>query len=737
MFALIASIALVLALLLAVVFGPLLEMWAWGPALLALTVACAGALVVFVRGGGGRTPGWLVWLGLASVGWFGWRAFSSPVAELGLADGLLMLGGVAAFVVTRALDRNELASRVLIWGVGLLVLASVILVAVQLRDPGFRIQFARVQEPLPGGFFGSYSEGANFLIGCSFLLGGVAAFGRGAWVARTLLGVLAVSGMVAVILMRSRGGMVGGGVGLAVFMILTLVQAKRQNSRWFAVGVVAIPLMGVAAAAFLWWGWGFAQESRFGEADYGKLLDNSSRLHMGAVAMSCVARHPWTGGGSRSFSWECYQEWDLNDYGYLGGRPDLVHNELLEALTDYGIVGGLLLMVFVGSIAVRALVKLLVTDQPEELRDGGGWRMGALAAVAGMLAQSNFSFVFHLLPSIILLGCCLGLACRGPVGGDGEKRRMWGMLGMGLMAVMVIAGGLPAGVLGTRVCLVVWPVAYGKMAKRHEEGVGRFRSAAGIWPQYDLYLRLGRSCQMLAWDGSDPDGGGRLLEDALDSYTRAHRANPYEPAPAVLCADLASRLGQDERAEASYDLAVRLQGKLEFVFHAYSSAAVHFEQKASKLYGLGDIDKAIDTMRKAAVAIDKSGELGPEWMIDRGRTISIHEALGVMLEIRGDLKDAYAEYERASAVPGGYSAHLRASRLLYQEADRLWKGSRKPGEALYLFERALERFHRSAGVAVSGVTPEQRKALLDAIQRSIASLKAGKIEPKEIKPFGN
>ena len=97
--ALIAAIALVIALLLAVVFGPLLEMWAWGPALLALVVACVPALWSLVRGGGGRTPGWLVWLGLASVGWFGWRALSSPVADYGVADGLLMLGAVGAFVV--------------------------------------------------------------------------------------------------------------------------------------------------------------------------------------------------------------------------------------------------------------------------------------------------------------------------------------------------------------------------------------------------------------------------------------------------------------------------------------------------------------------------------------------------------------------------------------------------------------------------------------------------------------
>ena len=733
--ALIAAIALVIALLLAVVFGPLLEMWAWGPALLALVVACVPALWSLVRGGGGRTPGWLVWLGLASVGWFGWRALSSPVADYGVADGLLMLGAVGAFVVVRALDGNPRAGRVLAWGMALLVFASVVLVAVQLKNPGFRIQFGKVDNPLPGGFFGSYSEGAHFLIGCSLVTGALAVFGRGGWFGRTLLGVIALAGMAAVILMRSRGGMVGGAVGLAVFMVLVLVQAKRQNCRWFPVGVIAIPLMGAVAAAFLWWGWSFAQESRFGDADYGKLMDNSGRLHMGSVAVSCAARHPWVGGGSRSFSWECYQEWDVKDYGYLGGRPDMVHNELLEAITGYGVVGGVLLVAFFGAVAIRSLVALVVIDGPDELKVGGGWRVGGLAAAAGMLAQSNFSFLFHLMPSMILLGCCLGCACN-QVGGEiALGRRIPAKVGMVLLGVLVIAAGLPAGVLGTRVCMVVWPVAYGEMAKQHEEGVVRFRAACEIWPQYDLHMWLGTKRQMLAFEKSDPECRGKLMTEARGSYEKAHRANPYEPAPVLINASLSSLLGDYERAERDFDLAIQLQGRLEHVFNGYRTAAEHFQRKATGLYEGGDLEGGLANMKAAACAIDKSGELGMGWMI-RAKTISIHESLGVMLEMAGESKDAYMAYDRASGVPGGFAAHLRASRLLYQEADRFWK-SRKAGEALYLFERALERYHRSNQVSVPGISAEQRKALLEVIQRSIATLKAGKVEPKEIKPFAD
>ncbi|MBN8458973.1 MAG: O-antigen ligase family protein [Verrucomicrobia bacterium] len=736
MSAIIAAIALVIALLLAVVFGPLLEMWAWGPALLALAVACLPAVWSLVRRGGDGTPGWLVWLGMASVGWFGWRAFSSPVADYGMADVLLMLGAVGAFVVVRALDGNPRAGRVLEWGLAILVLASVVLVVVQMKFPGFRIQFGKVDNPLPGGFFGSYSEGAHFLIGCSLVTGALAVFGKGGWVGRSLLGVIALAGMVAVILMRSRGGMVGGAVGLAVFMVLVLVQAKRENCRWFAVGVVAIPLMGIVAAAFLWWGWGFAQESRFGEADYDKLMDNSGRLHVAAVAVSCVARHPWVGGGSRSFSWECYQEWDIKDYGYLGGRPDMVHNELLEAVTGYGIVGGLLLVAFFGAVAVRALVALLVIDGPEILRVGGGWRVGGLAAAAGMLAQSNFSFLFHLMPSMMLLGCCVGFAChQGGSGGTGG-RRIFGTVGMGLLGSLVIAAGLPGGVLGTRVCRVVWPVAYGEMAKRYEEGVVRFRAACEIWPQYDLHVWLGKTCQLLAFETSDSERGRDLMKEARGSYDKAYRANPYEPAPVLINASLSSLLGDDERAEREFDLGIRLQGRMEHVFNGYRSAAEHFQRKANRLYESGDIGGAVASMKSAAFAIDKSVELCMNWGGDRPRIVSIHESLGVMLEMAGDSRDAYKAYERASGVPGGFAAHLRASRLLYLEADRLWK-SRKPGEALYLFERALERFHRSGYVPVPGISPEQRKALLAEIQRNIATLRAGKVEPKEIKPFAD
>jgi tetratricopeptide (TPR) repeat protein len=309
---------------------------------------------------------------------------------------------------------------------------------------------------------------------------------------------------------------------------------------------------------------------------------------------------------------------------------------------------------------------------------------------------------------------------------------------MGLLGALVIAAGIPAGVLGTRVCQVAWPVAYGEMANRHDEGVLRFRTAGEIWPQYDLHLWLGKACQMLARETADAEHCVRLMKEARGSYEKAHRANPFEPAPVLISASLSSLLGDHERAERDFDLVIRLQGKLEHVFNGYRAAAEHFQRKATGLYASGDIQGAVANMKSAAFAIDKSGELGVEWMIDRAKTISIHESLGVMLEMTGESKDAYMAYERASGVPGGFAAHLRASRLLYLEADRLWKSSRsRSGEALYLFERALDRFHRSNQVPVQGISPEQRKALLDAIQQSIGSLKAGKIAPKETKPFAN
>jgi len=295
---LIAAIFLVVSVWLAVLLGPDLNAWQWGPSLLALGVAVLAALPAIWRRGLRGTGGWMLAVGGMVVLWFGWRAWTSPVLEYGMADGLLLAGVVGCFLVVGAIQERRAAERVLMWGLAWLVLASAVVVARQVVDPvftpGFVARFA-----LPSGFFGHYNYGANFLIGASCLVGGAALAGRYHKLERLLWGMIAVAGMAAVYFTRSRGGICGAACGLGMFALMALIVGKHQGARWFAPGIVAVPLIGLAVIGFLLKGWNDAQIVRDQGVGIDKMMDNSIRLNLVGIAVSCISLHPWGGGESQ------------------------------------------------------------------------------------------------------------------------------------------------------------------------------------------------------------------------------------------------------------------------------------------------------------------------------------------------------------------------------------------------------------------------------------------------------
>src|SRR6478609_2215023 len=126
-----SSIFLVIALTLAVMIGPQTRPWTWGPAMLALGVSVAAALPGFWRNNRSNTSFGLIACGTLVVGWFAWRAWFSPVTELGQADLLLLAGAVGSFISMRAIEGHARAGQILMWGIALLLLANVVVVGIQ------------------------------------------------------------------------------------------------------------------------------------------------------------------------------------------------------------------------------------------------------------------------------------------------------------------------------------------------------------------------------------------------------------------------------------------------------------------------------------------------------------------------------------------------------------------------------------------------------------------------------
>ena len=744
---LLASLLLVISLVLAMLLGPQMRAWSWGPSLLVLGVAVAAALPMVVRRKGLRPlPLPLLAIGLATVGWFGMRMMGSPVAEAALADGLLLAAAVGAFWVVRGIDGQVQAGRVLAWGLFALCVASSVVVFRQMAVPGYSPLFPVLPTTWPTGFFAHYNEGANFLIGTSLLLGGMALAGGWSRPERIVWGLAALAGLVAVYFMRSRGGISAAAAGLAVFSVLALIHARRLESRWFGIGITALPLIAAGVVAFWLLGWKEAQEVR-GHAGaeseaVERLLDNDIRLYMLGMAVTCITENPLQGGGSRSFAWKCYPLWDPKAHGAGGARPDLIHNEIVQAFTDYGLMGGMFLLVCLAGFGLLGLLRL-VFDPPrgEESLRAAGWRMGGIAAMAGLVAHSNFSFVFHLLPACLLLGVAMAMAGAAsptsPTSSRAPDQPFSAAMLHGHRAVFLITGVIALMVLavwgwtGSRVCHILWPAYFSKTIQENAR-LAALDQAIELWPTSELHIDRAEIHHRRVLENRN-----RLdeAERALADYAAAERLHRFEPTQVVNRANLLAFLGRDADAEQTYARAIRMQGGMEVAFQARYSHAEALYRRARRGLARGEAPESVlADLEAAALQITTAFENSIPWLRGaEGRTlrIAIFEWLGVVREATGDWDGAMEAYNTASAIPTGAHVHYRAARLMGQIAtEREWK-NRRPSQALSGFLKAKERLLQAGSTLPEGISAEDRREMVSHLDEMIVFLRGAKIEPAD------
>ena len=728
----ISAIFLVATLILAVVIGPQTRPWTWGPAMLTLGVSTMAALPVFWRKGRFTADFGLIVLGILTAAWFAWRAWISPVAELGQADLLLLAGAVGSYISIRAIEGNVAAERILLWGVALLLLANVIVVGKQVADPTFTPVFRSRAAEFPSGFYAHYNEAANYLIASSLLVAGAALFGRHGVMTRILWSLIAVAGLAAVYFTRSRGGILGAAVGSGVFACAALAIAQRRKARWFAPALIAIPIIGLAIGGFLLNGWEDSQESRHAQNGIEDLFDNSCRLYFLGVAVSCIGLHPLAGGGSRSFSWESFRFTDKTLQGrFAANIPEQVHNEWLQSATDFGIIGAGLLSLLLGTLAIVAVIRILFAEPSGELGSGDAWRLGGLAALAGMFVQSCFSSVFHLFPGIILLGICLGQLSRTSTTQSGTFKRYGSKTLLSLAALACALLLLPMGWKGTQVTHILWPSYLSKVAATSNEArLEALTQAIQRWPQATFYQDRAFIFQKTAATSAGPTMQA-AAEQAIRDFEITERLHPHDPTPVVNRANLLSQLHRDPEAEDAYNRAIQLQGGMEPGFRSHFSLANHLLRKSIRQFSAQDPSTALASAEIAAQQIQKASEemhWSPPDINDS--KVSIHENLGVAREACGDYQGAMAAYDFAVTLTNGGRVHYRAGLLHGKIANTAWT-ARKPTEALAHFLAAKNRIG-STDQLPNSITPSLRVEYLAYLDRAIAFLKAAKIEPAKL-----
>jgi len=334
---------------------------------------------------------------IATIGLLGLRAAFSPVLSAAAQDLILISLALAGYLVGRAQDPAQ--SRALMFGLLVVVVGNVATALIQLDRPEWSPIYPGRSATLPSGFFSHYNHAANFGLGALgvFFSGVVRAQGK----SRIIPGIGVVASVLSVLLSLSRGGNLSlaciAVIGFGVFS----AKVNHKNTgmlRFWIVGAASCLLIASVGKVVVERVAGF----RGNLMSDGAFADGGRYMFYDA-AVKLFIENSLVGGGAGHFGRDVYRKLPI-DSG-LPAEPDMVHNEILQLLCDYGLPCAIMLSVILIVPIARQLHRYLSN------RSSGSGVWESLGLV-GMLLQSNFDFVFHVAPCVFLAGLILGRISR-------------------------------------------------------------------------------------------------------------------------------------------------------------------------------------------------------------------------------------------------------------------------------------------------------------------------------------
>jgi O-antigen ligase len=229
---------------------------------------------------------------------------------------------------------------------------------------------------------------------------------------------------VALVATNSRGGMISMAAEI-MFLVLVApiarsvgadssrVREKKRGGRLRAAALrlgLGFALVLAVLAGSLYFG---------GEQSLSRLVGSVSaedattgRLHFWRGAIEIIKDYPLLGVGLGGFS-AAYTRYDTASGAY---RLEQAHNDYLQLLTDAGLLGGLLGLVFVFVLFRQALGRMQSHDKFRR-----GVALGALGGCAGVLVHSLFDFTLHSAANGLMF---LVLAALATLDGRVEERQL-------------------------------------------------------------------------------------------------------------------------------------------------------------------------------------------------------------------------------------------------------------------------------------------------------------------------
>ena len=380
---------------------------------------------------------------------------------------------------------------------------------------------------------------------------------RSFWV-KLLAGYGAVICAVGIVLSGSRGGYLSIFVGVFAFGVLSFLamrRAQRQQLWISAIGTVvvsAILFIGIAAL----FSRHYALQSRAT-----RIFSGDIRTEIWKMGIEQFKLSPIHGTGSATFQY----------YGRLfrpasvQADPEYVHNDYLQLLAEFGIIGLATGLIFLGVhlwFGLKAL-NYFVTERPiaryRLQSDTLALNIGALSAATTYVVHSFLDFNLHIPANSLLLAFVFGMLANPGVmmpriTETSERITHYLKLTLPALGVWVAVTSLPT-----------LPAEYFAEQARQAFREERYKDAvelaaiglAGDPRNPYLHLYQGQARSSIGETTTDPDAARAAYTAAVDSFRKGIKLYPQEQWMMIGLASALDGLGQFIEARSIYLEAIK------------------------------------------------------------------------------------------------------------------------------------------------------------------------------------
>lgn len=375
--------------------------------------------------------------------------------------------------------------------------------------------------------------------------------GRTSHLTRILLGYAVVVMLAGLVATQSRGGW--SAVALSMLLLFAVLLGKRGHR------LPAALMLMVLVGAAIWIVGEARQHSERVRMVMGLEQFNDVRLHLWPAAIKIWQTSLWWGVGPGHFDYRFRQ---FND-GQVQARPERVHNDYLDTLAEWGVVGAVLV-----ALAVGLMYWGVFRIWPHVQREGGDFRssqsnrtafvLGASVGWFALLVHSIVDFNFHIpanaLAAIVLMAL---LAAHGRFATASHHVPIGWVGRLAVTVLALVAAAWLAHRSALRGCEAVWIAQAYRSKVTLAQQAEWLRRANALVPTNPLSVfGLGEVLRVQAFER--PPGYPELAEQAIQWFEQAALLNPLDPYARLshgMCLDL---IGQRQAATRQFLAALAL-----------------------------------------------------------------------------------------------------------------------------------------------------------------------------------